>query len=575
MMNPTDSSIRPPETVFLCLYPDTSKGQREQSLEIIRSVLPYINWRSDVYIIDGGAAGRTQRAAAVIQVIAEFLTQNTVSAISVHPFISMSGMASEETRQWQDLLGLMRPFQREAYDHQSEVRMMILPIIEPQGELAPDVLVAAAEFFDARMAKPAFLFSKASRINTETVLEKGLRIYIDSENASGEGRISVMKRNHVFDSVLGALDSGTGGLIDPCRRHLVIDERSVGVYPCFTLWETGQRVDSLQRVDVLPENMDCYECVSRSCLDMKLELAANGREEEGRQVNLGLAIALSRKGKYQNAAINAQCSFELAGSDADRATALLNQGLCHLNLMELSKADRLLDLGSAYTSDPGVFAYHRGRVQFALQNYREAIERFSECLSAKSEEVDVDDILFNLAISYINLDIFDRARYYLSRMERKSAPVEFYLGICDLGEGAAERALERFRGALSIGPAPEDVSRILFYTGNCYKELGRYDDAMLELKKATRADPDDYMNYNLLGFCLFKVGRYEEAIAALYRAIEINPGSAIDYASLGSNLRELGRIEEAIAMYRMALSIDPTLSFAMENVARLSRMLEE
>ena len=136
-----------------------------------------------------------------------------------------------------------------------------------------------------------------------------------------------------------------------------------------------------------------------------------------------------------------------------------------------------------------------------------------------------------------------------------------------------EPALAKFRQALDSGPAPEDLSRVLFYIGNCLKEMGQYGEAITELNKAVRSDPQDYMNYNLLGFCFYQLKEHERAIEAFHQAIEINPGSAIDYASIGSNLRELGRFEDAIAMYQMALSLDPTLTFAAENAAKLKEIL--
>jgi len=290
---------------------------------------------------------------------------------------------------------------------------------------------------------------------------------------------------------------------------------------------------------------------------------------------MSLGITLSKQNNHRDAALYARKAFEHSTNDTDKAMALLHQGLCHLSLMEFTEADNVLKKGATYSTDPGVFSYHRGRVQFSRHNYFEAVKLFQEALVAVSPEVPKKDLFFNLAVSYVNLEEFSRARHFLNLMEQMSAPVRFYQGICDLGDGLVEPAMGKFSEALALGPAPEDLSRVLFYIGTCLKEMGRYDEAIAELEKAVDADPQDYMNYNLLGFCFYQLKQYEKAIAVFNKAVEINPGSAIDYASIGSNLRELGKFSDAITMYQMALSIDPTLNFAMENITKLKQVLEK
>jgi ribosomal protein S12 methylthiotransferase accessory factor len=212
-------------------------------------------------------------------------------------------------------------------------------------------------------------------------------------------------------------------------------------------------------------------------------------------------------------------------------------------------------------------------VQFAWRDYIEALDRFEEALKSPSREVPPGDLHFQMALSHIHLEEYAEARSHLNRcleQGESSAPVHFYCGICDLGQGKVEQALARFREALRAGPAREDLGRVLFYTGNCLKELERYPEAIEELRKAVEADPEDIANHNLLGFCYYKTGRHEEAVECFRRAVEIDPRSGIDWANLASNLRDLGRTDEAVTLYRKALALDPTIEFARENLARLT-----
>ena len=110
---------------------------------------------------------------------------------------------------------------------------------------------------------------------------------------------------------------------------------------------------------------------------------------------------------------------------------------------------------------------------------------------------------------------------------------------------------------------------MLFYVGNCLKELDRFEEAIDVLKRAVEADPQDLPNHNLLGFCYYKTKQHGQAVRCFQRAVEIDPGSAIDWANLGSNLRDLGRTDEAMAMYEKALALDPTIGFARTSLTRL------
>jgi len=570
---------QPIEILIVRLDPGSGPGDRRRFLRCLDSVLSRLNWRGHVFLVDESADGQIDRAREVVQTIAEFLGAETLPTMHVHPFVCGHGFGQCETDDWERLLAITEPFQKEAYEHQSEVRLMVLPIIAPRSSVSSDEILPLVGFFRARLAKPSFYFHGESPLAPEAVIANELRIYIDPAiELSGEGIVAQLRANHVFESVLERLEAEPSALLGPCRRHLVIDERDGHVYACFSQWESGNPLGSLESVEGLfeagPQPAEaCAGCIDRSCRSMRENLEANGKTEEGRQVSMALAVAFAEAGEHANGAVHARMAFELARTDADRSAALLHEGLCHMSLMNLDQAEAALTEGAAYSSDPGLFAYHLGRIGMTRQDYAGAVYRFEEALALESPGVPRDDVLFNLAASYVNLGEFERGRLNLDRIEEASAPVRFYQGLCDLGGGRTEPALENFREALALNPAPEDLSRVYFYMGSCLKDLGRYDEAIAALEMAVKADPNEYANYNLMGFCFYQTKRYEKAIEALYSAVKINPASAIDYASIGSNLRELGRYEDAIAMYNMALSIDPGLGFARENIVKLKKAL--
>ncbi len=569
-------NIQPPsgdlpiQTMILRL-PESHDLTRHSLFEWLDSTLVEMNWRSDIFLLDNDPAGEIERFTEIIGIIGEYLTREKLAVIYVHPFIRMQACTEAALNQWETVLNLTLGFQQEAYEQQDEVRMLILPIIQPPEAAAEEDILFIADFFRTRLAKPSFYFISNSPLDPQTVLEKELRVYVEPKGSAAEDIVFQLGINHVFDTILKRVESGRMDLLSPCGRHIVVDGEDVASFPCFARWEEKRPSKSTEP----PDNPPCIECISGSCVSMKVNLAANAKQGEGRQAGMELALALSSAGRHREASGLAWMVFQLSATDPDKSAALLQQALCHLNLMEWRQADQALEKGMTCTDDPGLFAYHRGVVRFAQQDFSGAIRFFTQALERAPTAISGDDIRFNLGTSYVNLGQFAAARSIFDGMEQTSPPVRFYQGICDFNEGYMDRALGRFREALTLGPAPEDLARVHFYVASCLKELAHFDEAIVELKKAVNEDPTDYMNYNLLGFCHFQLKQHELAIEAFHKAIEINPGSAIDYASIGSNLRELGRYQDAIAMYHMALSLDPGLGFAKENIAKLKQLLEQ
>lgn len=161
------------------------------------------------------------------------------------------------------------------------------------------------------------------------------------------------------------------------------------------------------------------------------------------------------------------------------------------------------------------------------------------------------------------LEEFDRAlpdKYYLS----------FYLGTMHLSAQAPATALPLFEKALDQSPTDEDVPSVCAYLGMCLKDLERYDEALTVLQKGINLDADRTDIHNLMGFCYFKLKEHETAIDCFEKVLALDPGSAIDYANIASNYREMGETEKAVEYYETALTIDPTISFARENIERLT-----
>jgi tetratricopeptide (TPR) repeat protein len=579
----------PIESVTLIFDPTADPARREALGHWFESILPAVNWRFHVYATTPAGSRATDVSVyqPLIDSIGDHVRRFGLVHAHLHLQLALDGPLTEALPDWEKLLESLRPFQREAYNERGESRFLILPIIAVGAAVSVDQALAAADFFKARLAKPSFyLGDQAQRAIVEANEDDDVRFYLDPDEGSGvRGASHQLFVNHVFETLIDRTEQDGAARLAPCRRHLVADQRAGAIYACFNRWARSEPFvrladhRSVEDPDPGPVSDDlCAPCIGRSLGAMDRNLTANGRNPEGRRVYLSTAMAFAEQDQHRLAAGAARLAFEKSDADEDRAAALVHEGLSHLALAELEEAEARLELATKYTSDQGLVAYHRGVVQFAWRDYIEALDRFEEALAAGSPDVPEHDLCFQMALSHINLEEYPEARPYLERSERpgdKLAPVAFYRGVCDLAGGAIEAAMGHFREALAIGPAPEDLGRVLFYLGSCYKELDRFDEAIVELRKAVEADPDDLANHNLLGFCYYKVKRHEEAVACFRRAVEIDPTSGIDWANLGSNLRDLGRIEEAVEMYEKALILDPSVGFARDNLITLRKSLKE
>lgn len=565
---------RPPESVFLLLDPDTGPDLRDRTATWLLGALSFLSWRSHVYILAGPGPGAVEAARDVVGVVRRFLDDQELAVVNVHPVGPLPIRETEERARWEELLDLARPYQRHAYEEQTEARIVISPIVALDRDIAPSDLEEMVAFFHVRSATPSFYLRGDEWEKRFEGTDLGrVRLYLD-----GGGEPDVARRlwaSHILEDAIERAEIEGAELLAPCRRHLVADERSGRLFACFEQWSAGTPAARLEAaaVDALPVPEErCARCIAGALLEVREDLVANARRAEGRRAFFAAASACSARGEHTLAADLARHARELSDSDVDRGAALIHEGLCLLELRQLERAETLLEAATRCPVDQGYVAYQRGQVQFAWRDWIEALDRYEEALEFGSDQVPTEDICYQAALSHINLEEYEEARPYLERSVRPgppTAPIAFYRGICDLGQGRVEQAMTHFEESLRIGPASEDLGRVLFYLGTCLKEQERFDEAIEVLVRAVEADPEDLANHNLLGFCYYKTKRHEEAVRCFVRAVQIDPRSGIDWANLGSNLRDLGRIEEAVRMYRKALSLDPTLGWVRQNLARL------
>jgi tetratricopeptide (TPR) repeat protein len=110
-------------------------------------------------------------------------------------------------------------------------------------------------------------------------------------------------------------------------------------------------------------------------------------------------------------------------------------------------------------------------------------------------------------------------------------------GYTDLGLDSSEparscmlehalRALQR-RGSLVHGNG-----RACYLLGEAFRELKRYEEALLPLERSADLMPDDIHVWLALGWCYKRTGQLAKAIEALERAVKVDSSEAILHYNL-------------------------------------------
>ncbi|MGB7061622.1 MAG: tetratricopeptide repeat protein [Candidatus Zixiibacteriota bacterium] len=122
--------------------------------------------------------------------------------------------------------------------------------------------------------------------------------------------------------------------------------------------------------------------------------------------------------------------------------------------------------------------------------------------------------------------------------------------------GEHQRSAKSWRDAIALNPGPRYFGAL----GNAYQRLGEYDKAIEAYDRSLRMAshfPGVARVHKNFGNTLAKAGRFEEAVLQLKKAIDLRPGRTEVHQSLGNILGKLGRYQEAVPYLEMALESDP------------------
>jgi len=137
--------------------------------------------------------------------------------------------------------------------------------------------------------------------------------------------------------------------------------------------------------------------------------------------------------------------------------------------------------------------------------------------------------------------------------------------------GDLDLAVDLYKRSTEAYPTAEAHT----FLGWTYSFQGRLEDAIAECQRAIGVDPEFGNPYNDIGAYLIEMGRYDEAIPWLEKATRARRYEAPHYPhlNLGRAYVALDMFSKAVEEFERALEIRPDYEGAREAVAAIKRKL--
>ena len=135
-------------------------------------------------------------------------------------------------------------------------------------------------------------------------------------------------------------------------------------------------------------------------------------------------------------------------------------------------------------------------------------------------------------------------------LEPNSADVVYTYANILIYTGRGEEAISFFKSAMRLNPKPPNV--YLRHLAVALRDTGRYEEAIVQLKKAIEREPSDIMSYIVLASTYSMAGREKEARVSAAEVIKINPKFSLEKLEKIHPYKELAAKERYFDALRKA-----------------------
>ena len=164
-----------------------------------------------------------------------------------------------------------------------------------------------------------------------------------------------------------------------------------------------------------------------------------------------------------------------------------------------------------------------------------------------------------------SIPYYEKALKLMKKKDINTWVIYYALGISYEQSGNWPKAEETFKKALEISDNHYFVQNYLAYSW--IRQGKNMDEAMSMIVDAYHQAPSDWHISDSLGWGLYRIGKYEDAVTYLEKASEYEPANALISDHLGDAYWQAGRKDEAVFQWKHTLKMkDDTKEVDMDKV---------
>lgn len=199
----------------------------------------------------------------------------------------------------------------------------------------------------------------------------------------------------------------------------------------------------------------------------------------------------------------------------------------------------------------------KGYSEFKARNYLTAIINYERALKLSCKE-EARNIYYYMGLCYRKLGNLDKAIESFMESLSKGKTTDSYVGLATAFTemGNYENAIQEYKRAIELSPQSFEayigLGIVYFHTNDLKKSI-EYLDA------AVKINPKNYSAFYMLGKIAMLKDKYDIAIAFYEQSIKLNPVHAESYAKMADCFLKKGQTEEAIKWQQKAYELKPEL----------------
>jgi tetratricopeptide (TPR) repeat protein len=256
------------------------------------------------------------------------------------------------------------------------------------------------------------------------------------------------------------------------------------------------------------------------------------------------------------------CFAQVAKADPTDRRAFENIGLVYCDLTYFDLAVGAFSRAIDILPTNAVNYYYRGKSLLWLGRYESAAADFTRAIDLRCEEPQVYNCRA-LAFKYQRKHAAAIAD--LTKALTLSAEMEFFYNraMCYAETGQYDKAVLDLTEALKID---RQQSRLHFLRGKCDYLMGKYADALVDLRHARTTDPnasDACECFYFMGLAHARLGEYAAALQHFSEAVSRKPNCAQYVHERAKALQVEGRWEEAVRDFSKVLALQPLNAHAL------------